>query len=130
MRVIKSEAELATSAEKKADKVWTCPSGKVEVTKLHSFVQQNVICSTAFSKDGSLFVAGCNKVATIYGAEDGEKKFLVIPQCNKILNNDEQDMDVLAPEQSHIRALAFSPISGFFATGSENDFVKVITKYE
>ncbi|KAJ7019869.1 chromatin associated protein [Mycena alexandri] len=85
----------------------------LDVSLIHTFIHETVVCCIQFSGDGKYLATGCNRTAQIYDVQTGRK------------------ICVLADEGSsktgdlYIRSVRFSPDGRFLATGAEDERIRV-----
>ncbi|KAJ6469769.1 chromatin associated protein [Mycena vitilis] len=85
----------------------------LDVSLVHTFHHETVVCCVQFSADGKWLATGCNRTAQIYDVQTGQKA------C------------VLADESSgktgdlYIRSVRFSPDGKFLATGAEDKRIRI-----
>ncbi|KAJ6589326.1 WD40-repeat-containing domain protein [Mycena capillaripes] len=85
----------------------------LDVSLIHTFIHETVVCCIQFSGDGKYLATGCNRTAQIYDVQTGRK------------------ICVLADEASsktgdlYIRSVRFSPDGRYLATGAEDERIRV-----
>lgn len=90
------------------------PGGKsLEISVLHQFNHESVVCSVRFSKDGRYLATGCNRSAQIFEMKSGA---LV---CKL------EDNSVKGEGSMYIRSVCFSPDGKYLATGAEDHLIRV-----
>ncbi|KAJ7355665.1 chromatin associated protein [Mycena albidolilacea] len=85
----------------------------LEVSLVHTFPHETVVCCVQFSADGKWLATGCNRTAQIFDVHTGQKS------C------------VLADESTgktgdlYIRSVRFSPDGKYLATGAEDKRIRI-----
>ncbi|KAJ7056678.1 chromatin associated protein [Mycena amicta] len=85
----------------------------LDVSLVHTFIHETVVCCIQFSNDGKYLATGCNRTAQIYDVTTGRK------------------ICVLADESTsrtgdlYIRSVRFSPDGRFLATGAEDERIRI-----
>lgn len=85
----------------------------LDVTLLHQFNHESVVCCVRFSKDGKLLATGCNRTAQIFDMRTGAMT------CQLSDEGAQPDGDL------YIRSVCFSPDGKFLATGAEDRQIRV-----
>lgn len=85
---------------------------KLEVSLVHTFVHDSVVCCVRLSPDGKLLATGCNRNTTLYDTKTGQRIVQLV------------DPAVEKPD-NYIRSVAFSPDGRTIATGSEDHQVRL-----
>ena len=85
---------------------------RLEVSLVHTFVHDSVVCCVRLSPDGKLLATGCNRNTTLYDTKTGQRIVQLI------------DPSVEKPD-NYIRSVAFSPDGRTIATGSEDHMVRI-----
>lgn len=90
------------------------PCGKsLDISILHQFNHESVVCCVRFSKDGRYLATGCNRSAQIFEMKTGA---LV---CKL------EDDSIQKAGDSYIRSVCFSPDGKYLATGAEDCQIRV-----
>jgi len=86
---------------------------QLDVSILHTFEHNSVVCCVRFSADGKYIATGCNRTAQIFDVKTGQKTVT--------LNDDtaERDGDL------YIRSVCFSPDGRYLATGAEDKIIRI-----
>ncbi|KAJ7493401.1 chromatin associated protein [Mycena galericulata] len=85
----------------------------LDVSLVHTFMHETVVCCVQFSADGKWLATGCNRTAQIFDVQTGHKA------C------------VLADESTgktgdlYIRSVRFSPDGKYLATGAEDKRIRI-----
>ncbi|KAJ7089718.1 chromatin associated protein [Mycena belliarum] len=85
----------------------------LDVSLVHTFLHETVVCCVQFSSDGKWLATGCNRTAQIFDVQTGHKA------C------------VLADESTgktgdlYIRSVRFSPDGKYLATGAEDKRIRI-----
>ncbi|KAJ6485827.1 chromatin associated protein [Mycena sanguinolenta] len=85
----------------------------LDVSLVHTFMHETVVCCVQFSTDGKWLATGCNRTAQIFDVLTGQK------------------LCVLADDSSsetgdlYIRSVRFSPDGKFLATGAEDKRIRI-----
>lgn len=85
----------------------------LEVSLIHSFIHDSVVCCVRISPDGRLLATGCNRVTALYDTASGRR----IAQLS--------DESAGPPPDNYIRSVAFSPDGTLLATGSEDKIIRI-----
>lgn len=85
----------------------------LNVSLVHQFNHESVVCCVRFSKDGLWLATGCNRTAQIFDMRTGTLS------CTLNDDNVSQEGDL------YIRAVCFSPDGKYLATGAEDRLIRV-----
>jgi len=85
----------------------------LNISLVHKFKHQSVVCCVRFSKDGMWLATGCNRIAQIFDMRTGTLS------CTLNDDNVSQEGDL------YIRAVCFSPDGKYLATGAEDRLIRV-----
>ena len=85
----------------------------LNVSLVHQFNHESVVCCVRFSKDGMWLATGCNRTAQIFDMRTGTLS------CTLNDDNVSQEGDL------YIRAVCFSPDGKYLATGAEDRLIRV-----
>ncbi|KAF7370909.1 Chromatin associated protein [Mycena sanguinolenta] len=85
----------------------------LDVSLVHTFMHETVVCCVQFSTDGKWLATGCNKTAQIFDVLTGQKL------C--VLSDDSSG----ETGDLYIRSVRFSPDGKFLATGAEDKRIRV-----
>src|SRR5579862_7541801 len=86
---------------------------QLDVSILHTFEHQSVVCCVRFSADGKYIATGCNKSAQIFDVKTGAKVVTLVD------DNAEREGDL------YIRSVCFSPDGRYLATGAEDKIIRI-----
>src|SRR5579859_5676291 len=86
---------------------------QLDVSILHTFEHQSVVCCVRFSADGKYIATGCNKSAQIFDVKTGAKVVTLVDE------NAEREGDL------YIRSVCFSPDGRYLATGAEDKIIRI-----
>ncbi|PVF94835.1 WD40 repeat-like protein [Serendipita vermifera] len=89
------------------------PQKTLDVTLLHQFNHESVVCCVRFSKDGRFLATGCNRTAQIFDMRNGQMV------CQ--LSDDTAVME----GDLYIRSVCFSPDGKYLATGAEDRQIRI-----
>jgi WD40 repeat protein len=89
------------------------PQKTLDVSLLHQFNHESVVCCVRFSKDGRYLATGCNRTAQIFDMKTGQMV------CQ--LSDDTAVME----GDLYIRSVCFSPDGKYLATGAEDRQIRV-----
>ncbi|KAJ7906200.1 chromatin associated protein [Mycena leptocephala] len=87
----------------------------LDVSLIHTFIHETVVCCIQFSGDGKYLATGCNRTAQIYDVQTGRR---IWPQ-RAGRRGVQQNGDL------YIRSVRFSPDGRFLATGAEDERIRV-----
>ncbi|KAJ7641244.1 chromatin associated protein [Roridomyces roridus] len=85
----------------------------LDVSLIHTFAHETVVCCIQFSGDGKYLATGCNRTAQIYDVSSGRKI------CSLADEASTKKGDL------YIRSVRFSPDGRFLATGAEDERIRI-----
>ncbi|KAJ7263135.1 WD40-repeat-containing domain protein [Mycena haematopus] len=85
----------------------------LDVSLLHSFIHETVVCCIQFSGDGKYLATGCNRTAQIYDVQTGRKICVLVDDASSKTGD------------LYIRSVRFSPDGRYLATGAEDERIRV-----
>ncbi|KAF8175479.1 WD40-repeat-containing domain protein [Mycena galopus ATCC 62051] len=85
----------------------------LDVSLLHTFIHETVVCCIQFSGDGKYLATGCNRTAQIYDVQTGRKICVLTDEASS------KSGDL------YIRSVRFSPDGRYLATGAEDERIRV-----
>lgn len=86
---------------------------QLDVSLLHTFQHNSVVCCVRFSADGKYIATGCNKLAQIFDVKTGAKVVSLLHE------NAEREGDL------YIRSVCFSPDGRYLATGAQDKIIRI-----
>ncbi|KAG8821289.1 general transcription repressor [Serendipita sp. 411] len=89
------------------------PQKTLDVSLLHQFNHESVVCCVRFSKDGKFLATGCNRTAQIFDMATGE----MVCQLS--------DDKAVVEGDLYIRSVCFSPDGKYLATGAEDRQIRI-----
>ncbi|KAJ7281959.1 chromatin associated protein [Mycena rebaudengoi] len=85
----------------------------LDVSLIHTFMHETVVCCVQFSSDGKYLATGCNRTAQIYDVQTGHK--------TAVLSDDSTGKS----GDLYIRSVRFSPDGKYLATGAEDKRIRI-----
>ncbi|KAJ6624922.1 WD40-repeat-containing domain protein [Mycena sp. CBHHK59/15] len=85
----------------------------LDVSLMHTFTHETVVCCVQFSADGKYLATGCNRTAQIFDVQTGHKA------C--VLTDDSTGKT----GDLYIRSVRFSPDGKYLATGAEDKRIRI-----
>ncbi|KAJ6511190.1 chromatin associated protein [Mycena sanguinolenta] len=85
----------------------------LDVSLLHTFIHETVVCCIQFSGDGKYLATGCNRTAQIYDVQSGRKLCVLADDASSKTGD------------LYIRSVRFSPDGRYLATGAEDERIRV-----
>ncbi|KAJ7460657.1 chromatin associated protein [Mycena latifolia] len=85
----------------------------LDVSLVHTFLHETVVCCVQFSADGKWLATGCNRTAQIFDVQTGHKA------C--VLSDDSTGKT----GDLYIRSVRFSPDGKYLATGAEDKRIRI-----
>lgn len=85
---------------------------QLDVSLVHTFVHDSVVCCVRISPDGKMLATGCNRNTTLYDTDSGHRIAQLQDESTSRTDN-------------YIRSVAFSPDGRLIATGSEDKIIRV-----
>ncbi|KAJ7173736.1 chromatin associated protein [Mycena filopes] len=85
----------------------------LDVSLVHTFLHETVVCCVQFSADGKWLATGCNRTAQIFDVQTGQKA------C--VLTDDSTGKT----GDLYIRSVRFSPDGKYLATGAEDKRIRI-----
>ncbi|KAF7317099.1 Chromatin associated protein [Mycena chlorophos] len=85
----------------------------LDVSLIHSFLHETVVCCIQFSNDGKYLATGCNRTAQIFDVNTG-RKICVLSDDSTSRSGD-----------LYIRSVRFSPDGRYLATGAEDERIRI-----
>ncbi|KAJ7230707.1 chromatin associated protein [Mycena pura] len=85
----------------------------LDVSLLHTFPHETVVCCVQFSADGKWLATGCNRTAQIFDVQTGNKTCVLV------------DDSTGKTGDLYIRSVRFSPDGKYLATGAEDKRIRV-----
>ncbi|KAJ7161968.1 chromatin associated protein [Mycena crocata] len=85
----------------------------LDVSLIHTFIHETVVCCIQFSGDGKYLATGCNRTAQIYDVQTGRKICVLADEAS----NKTGDL--------YIRSVRFSPDGRYLATGAEDERIRI-----
>ncbi|KAG8832150.1 general transcription repressor [Serendipita sp. 399] len=89
------------------------PQKTLDVSLLHQFNHESVVCCVRFSKDGKFLATGCNRTAQIFDMATGD----MVCQLS--------DDKAVVEGDLYIRSVCFSPDGKYLATGAEDRQIRI-----
>ncbi|KAF8196823.1 WD40-repeat-containing domain protein [Mycena galopus ATCC 62051] len=85
----------------------------LEVSLVHTFMHETVVCCVQFSADGKWLATGCNRTAQIFDVNTGKKTCVLVDDSSGKTGD------------LYIRSVRFSPDGKFLATGAEDKRIRI-----
>ncbi|KAJ7272550.1 WD40-repeat-containing domain protein [Mycena haematopus] len=85
----------------------------LEVSLVHTFLHETVVCCVQFSADGKWLATGCNRTAQIFDVLTGQKSCVLVDDSSGKTGD------------LYIRSVRFSPDGKFLATGAEDKRIRI-----
>ncbi|KAJ7623522.1 chromatin associated protein [Roridomyces roridus] len=84
----------------------------LDVSLVHTFMHETVVCCVQFSSDGKWLATGCNRTAQIFDVQTGHKACVLDDSTGKT-------------GDLYIRSVRFSPDGKYLATGAEDKRIRI-----
>ncbi|KAF8124852.1 WD40-repeat-containing domain protein, partial [Mycena galopus ATCC 62051] len=85
----------------------------LDVSLVHTFLHDSVVCCVQFSADGKWLATGCNRTAQIFDVNTGRKMCVLVDDSSGTTSD------------LYIRSVRFSPDGKFLATGAEDNRIRI-----
>ncbi|KAJ7035607.1 chromatin associated protein [Mycena alexandri] len=85
----------------------------LDVSLVHTFLHETVVCCVQFSADGKWLATGCNRTAQIFDVQTGQKTCVLA------------DDSTGKTGDLYIRSVRFSPDGKYLATGAEDKRIRI-----
>ncbi|KAJ7080276.1 chromatin associated protein [Mycena crocata] len=85
----------------------------LDVSLVHTFIHETVVCCVQFSADGKWLATGCNRTAQIFDVQTGHKTCVLA------------DDSTGKTGDLYIRSVRFSPDGKYLATGAEDKRIRI-----
>ncbi|KAJ7132154.1 WD40-repeat-containing domain protein [Mycena epipterygia] len=85
----------------------------LDVSLVHTFMHETVVCCVQFSADGKWLATGCNRTAQIFDVQTGHKACVLIDESTGTTGD------------LYIRSVRFSPDGKYLATGAEDKRIRI-----